>query len=87
VRWRDGVSAILFTVASGVLAWRMAVELQNAASLGGSTDLLGIPRAPILGVISLMFALAALIGLLNLFRRPGTGPPSATERHGPAAHG
>jgi hypothetical protein len=41
VRWRDGVSAILFTVASGVLAWRMAVELQNAASLGGSTDLPG----------------------------------------------
>lgn len=78
VRVRDAASAILFTIASGVLAWRMFAELQNAAALGRTTDLLGIPRAPILGVIAVMFALSAVIGFLNLFTRR-SAPPTATD--------
>lgn len=91
-RARDAISALLFAAASAILAWRMVAELQNAAALGRTTDLLGIPRAPILGIIALMFALSAAIGLLNIFlRQPEkaddgmAGDPSAATK-GPSAH-
>ncbi len=84
VRLRDGLSAILFAGASGILAWRMLVELENAAALGKATDLLGIPRAPVLGLIAVMFALSAVIGLLNLFtRRASSADPVAATAHRP----
>lgn len=92
-RVRDAVSALLFAAASAILAWRMFAELQNAAALGRTTDLLGIPRAPILGVISLMFALSAAIGILNIFiRRPdnaadGTQADPSPATKEPSAHG
>lgn len=80
---RDLVSALMFAVGSGILAWRMVAEYEIAVQLGKATELLGIPRAPILGFVAVTFALAAAIGLMRALAA-FTGPSSDRSTGGSA---
>jgi TRAP-type C4-dicarboxylate transport system permease small subunit len=54
--------------ANGVVAWRIWVEAVNARELQAVSDLLQIPRAPILYFVSTSLALAAVIGVVIVIR-------------------
>lgn len=76
--WLDAIGGLFLLIFFAVLTWQIYVYAGQLAEQGRATVMLGLPQAPFLFGVALMFFLGCLVQLvvmLNQFRRAWEHPP------------